>query len=117
MVFTVSEKAVEVDVAKSVLPEYVAVRLRLPAGRVVLVSVAMPLAPTVPVPSCVEPLRNVTVPSDEPVGAGVTVAVSVTVWPNVAGLGEPASTVVVGARFTVNENALDVEVLNKVLPE
>ena len=50
----------------------------------VKVSVATPDAFKLLVPSSVAPLKKLTVPSDEPVGAGVTVAVSVTCCPAAA---------------------------------
>jgi len=59
------------------------------------VNVAIPPADIVPVPSTVAPSRNVTV---SPVGAPddpATVAVSVTSWPALAGLGAAVSVVVV----------------------
>jgi hypothetical protein len=57
-----------------------------------------------------------TVPSGEPVGAGLTVAVNVTDWPLVAGFGEAVSAVVVTV-VTVSVRALEVEVANPALPE
>src|SRR5271167_1106168 len=41
--------------------------------------------------------QNAMVPSEEPVGAGATVPVSVTLWPSNPGLGEAASLVTVAA--------------------
>jgi hypothetical protein len=81
-----------------------------PAGRVVVLKVAMPLAFSVAVPRVVVPFRKVTVP----VGIFVlvwepTVAVSVTLWPVVAKVGEAWSVVVLagsaslGQRNTVME--------------
>jgi hypothetical protein len=72
-----------------------AVRLSVPVGRVVTVRVAVPLA-RVPVPRVVVPSRKVTVPVGTELEDGAaTVAVSVTVWPLVAGFGDAERVVVV----------------------
>jgi len=56
------------------------------------------------------------VPKDAPVGVGTTVAVMVTDWPNVDGLGAAVSAVVV-AVTTTRLCAGDVEVAKSTLPE
>ncbi len=53
---TVSVTAGEVDVRKPAFPEYTAVRLSEPTGRLLIAEVAMPETLTVPVPKKVEPL-------------------------------------------------------------
>lgn len=75
---TVSLSAVDVDAVNPAFPEYAAVRLSEPAGRVVVVNVATPEEFTVAVFSRVESLKKSTVPSGAPMGAGVTVAVKIT---------------------------------------
>jgi hypothetical protein len=52
--------------------------------------------------------RNVTVPVAVPVNCGVTVAVKVTVWPNVEGLSELVTLLALVALFTVCVIAADV---------
>jgi hypothetical protein len=66
-------------------------------------NVAIPPAPTLPVPIAVPPSLNVTIPVGVPVAppAGVTVAVKVTAWPGVLGLGDDVSVVVVALATTV----------------
>jgi hypothetical protein len=116
-VFTVRLTAEEVDVADVVLPEYTAVRLATPTGNVDVVVVATPDEFTVAAaPIWVAPMKKLTVPREEPVGAGETVAVSVTVAPNVAGLGAATRAVVVACN-TVRFCAADVDVAKFVLPE
>jgi hypothetical protein len=88
-----------------------------PAGSVVDEKVATPDELGVAVPRAAPPLENVTVPGEVPVGAGVMVAVSVTLCPKVAGLGEAASVVVVGATLTVKLRAVEVEGPKAVFPE
>ena len=62
-----------------------------------VVTVAMPLLLSGPVPNVVEPSLNVTVPVGVPAPGEttVTVAVKVTPWPNVDGFGDEFSVVVV----------------------
>ena len=73
-------------------------RLSVPTGSVVVVTVATPAALTVAaVPTCVEPLKNETVPRGEPLNVGDIVAVRVTDWPNADGLVVLVRTVVVDA--------------------
>jgi hypothetical protein len=55
-VFTVSLSAADVDAAKSKFPEYAAVRLSDPAGKLVVEKVATPDEFRVPLPSRVPPL-------------------------------------------------------------
>ena len=112
-----SKDAEDVDPAKLTLPEYVAVKLKFPTGRLFVLSVATPDALKVPTPSCAAPLKKLTVPSDEPVGAGDTVAVSVTASPKLAGDGDAASVVVVGVALTVRLTGDDVDDASIRLPE
>jgi len=107
----------DVEVAKLILPEYVAVRLSVPCGSAAVLSVATPLPLTLDVPMLVAPLKKSTVPSGVPVGVGVMVAVSVTVWPAMTGFGATPSAVVVAALLTVKLTAADVEVAKLALPE
>ena len=62
------------------------------------VSVATPLAFSVPVPSEVVPFKNVTVPVGVAPLVAVTVAVSVSDWPTVSEVAEAVRVVVVGMR-------------------
>src|SRR3978361_161242 len=89
----------DVSVLKLASPLYVALRLWLPAGNEGVVKVATP-ALSVPVPRVAAPFLNVTVPLGVP-AEEVTVAVSFTDWPNVAGFTDEVSVAVVVALFTV----------------
>jgi hypothetical protein len=94
--FIVSMNAGEVLAWKFVSPLYCAVMDCEPTGSIVVESVAIPPAPTVKFPtSTPTPSENVTVPEIVPAVPEVTVAVSVTFVPNVAGFGEAVTTVVV----------------------
>ena len=91
---------------KLVLPPYVAVMLWLPdaSDEVLKVAVATPFRSTVP--RVVVPSEKVTVPVgtvgvDEPGATTVTVAIRVTVWPRLEGLGDATNVVVVVAGPTV----------------
>jgi hypothetical protein len=109
---------VEVEVPDPTLPEYTAVILSAPAGRVPVVNVAVPELLTTLLPtSVVPPLKKLTVPVGVPVGAGVILAVKVTGCPETAGLGETLSVVDVGASVTVSISALEVEGKMPGLPE
>ena len=90
-------------------PVYSAVIELEPAGSVVVENVALLLA-TVPLPRTTEPLRKLTVPvgAAPPDVAGVIVAVNVTFAPNAGEVGENVTAVVVGARATVTELAVEV---------
>ena len=68
-------------------------------------NVAMPPAPTVPMPRLVTPSKNVTVPDGlpEPGATAATVAVNVTLCPNTDGFGDEVRLVVVLALLTVCE--------------
>ena len=84
------------------MPLYVAVILCDPVASVDVLNVAV-LPLNVPDPILVAPSKNVTVPIGVP-EAVVTVAVKVTLWPNVEGLFDEVIDVVVvagGAAFTV----------------
>src|SRR5271156_1839005 len=115
---TVTIDAAEVEVAEVALPEYTAVMDTAPTGRPLPVNVATPEEFTMPMPSNVAPLKKLTVPSDEPVGAGATVAVNVSICPSVGGFGASTSVVVVtasGAIVSITVGELDVAEV--VLPE
>ena len=77
------------------------------------INLSTALGPIVP------PSQKMTLPSGDPVGAGVTVAVNVTVWPKVAGFGKAVSAVdvAVGRALIVSVATDDVEVRKFVLPE
>src|ERR1019366_3160811 len=85
-------------------PLYTAVTVWLPTAKPEVLRLALPLLkawlPIVALPS-----RKVTVPVAV---AGVTVTVSVTVWPGLAGFGEAGRVVVVALRPTVSVTAEDV---------
>ena len=87
-----------------------------PTGRLLVANVAIPEEFTVPFPSSVTPFRKFTLPSGDPVGIGLTVAVNVTDCPKVAGFTDEVSAVVVTA-VTISVSALEVEVVYPVLPE
>jgi len=91
------------------LPLYVAVILCDPVVNADVVNVAM-LPASVPDPMFVAPSKNVTVPVGVP-DPVATVAVKVTLWPNVEGLFDDVTVVVVdagGGAFTVCVNAGEV---------
>ena len=89
-----------------------------PTESPLVTNVATPEEFTVRVPSRVEPLKKLTVPSVEPVGAGLTVTVKVTGCPTTTGFGEAASVVEVTVNgATVSVNPTEVEVANSALPE
>ena len=92
---TVTSSPIEVEVAKPALPEYTAVTVSVPEGRLESVKLATPDPFRVAVPSRVLPLKKLTVPAGVPAGAGATVAVRVTAAPAVDGFGAACSTVVV----------------------
>lgn len=81
---TVTEATAEVDAAKFVSPAYAEVMECGPTARVEVVNVAEPDELSVPVPICVAPSRNETLPVGTPEPDwGVTVVVNVTDWPEV----------------------------------
>ena len=67
-----------------------------PTGRLVVENVAPPDELGLLLPSRVVPVKKLTVPRGEPLGTGVTVATSVTVWPKKAGFGPALRAVEVG---------------------
>jgi hypothetical protein len=77
------------------------------------INLSTTLGPIVP------PSQKMTLPSGDPVGAGVTVAVNVTVWPKVAGFGRAVSAVdvAVGSALIVSVATAEVVVRKFVLPE
>ena len=72
-----------------------------------VLKVATPLLLSVPVPRVVVPSLNVTVPVGVPLDE-VTVAVNVTDWPNVEGLADDVSAVLVLTSLTTCETVADV---------
>jgi len=101
--FTVTVTAgVELLAASFAVPTKLAVMLSVPTGRVVVVSVATPLAFNCAAPMEVVPLAKVTVPLVTGVLPTTTVAVSVTLPPAVIVLDDGwASVVVVATALTV----------------
>jgi hypothetical protein len=91
--------------------------VKIPNGRVEVVNVATPEEITVPIPSNVEPLKKLTVPSVLPVGAGATVAVKVSLCPSTGGFGARITVVAVATSATVSITAAEVDVAEVVLPE
>ncbi len=67
---TVTSSPIEVEVAKPALPEYTAVTISVPEGRLESVKLATPDPFRVAVPSSVLPLKKLTVPAGVPAGAG-----------------------------------------------
>src|SRR5580698_11383607 len=116
----VSVSVLEVDIANPVLQEYTAVMLCAATFRLLVMNTARPDAFRFTAPSKGAPSEKLTVPSEDPVGNGLTAAVNVTAAPTVAGFGEPVSDVVVvvaAAGLIVSIRALEVDVANPVLPE
>ena len=76
--------------------------LSVPLGRAVVLKEALPLAPTAAVPRLAPPFRKVMVPVGvvEPV-TGVTVAVKVTLWPELILVAEAARVVFVAVTVCV----------------
>src|SRR5579871_2253353 len=91
-------------------PPYDAVKEWFPAASEAVVNVAVSALPSALVAKVTLPSRNVTVPVGVPApgATGVTVAVSVTDWPNVEGLGTTLNPVVVEAGITVNAPLIKV---------
>jgi len=87
-----------------------------PAGSELVANVATPEEFTVPFPSSVAPLKKFTLPNGDPVGAGLTVAVNVTDCPELAGLSEDVTVVVVEVLIT-SVRTLEVEVAKPAFPE
>jgi hypothetical protein len=89
----------------------------LPTVNVDVVKVALP-PESVPAPMLTPPSRNVTVPVGvpEPGDAALTVAVNVTVWPNVEGFSDEVTVVELESLFTVWVMAADVLELKLVSP-
>ena len=69
-------------------------------------------------PSRVVPVKKLIVPRGEPLGMGVTLAVSETNWSTVAGFGDAASVVVVFVRAViVSGTTFEVDVAKTTFPE
>lgn len=101
------------DEAKLPEPLYVAVKLFWPALRLATISAAVfPASGTVAI-NPLELLKKLTDPDGVP-AVDVTVAVSVTFWPNVDGFGEEARLVAVAAAPTDWLTGEDVEPLKLV---
>jgi hypothetical protein len=115
---TVTAAALDVLELKPDAPPYEAVRSKLPSGKVVVTSVAIPELFKVPVPRTVLPLLNVTVPVAVPDEAA-TVAVNVSDPPTVIVPAAAASVVVVVAAVvdvTFTDVADDVLLALKPVP-
>ena len=97
-------------------PPYAALIECAPLVKVEMVNVADALEFREPVPKVVLPSLNVTVPVGVPDVAGLTLAVNVTLWPNVEGLIEEVSVVVEPALFTVCVSTGDVLPVKFALP-
>ena len=97
-------------------PPYAAVIECTALLKVEIVNVADALEFREPVPKVVLPSLNVTVPVGVPDVAGFTLAVNVTLWPNVEGLIEEVSVVVEPALFTVCVSTGDVLPVKFALP-
>jgi hypothetical protein len=110
--FIVSVSAADVLAAKLVSPEYFAAIECVPTAKEEVLNAACAFAPSVPVPICVIPSKNTTVPVAVPLPVcGLTVAVNVTDCPNVAGFAEDATAVEVGVS-TVSVSAVEVLAAN-----
>jgi hypothetical protein len=109
---TVSITVAEVLVANLLSPPYTAESEWLPAGRLEVVKIAVPLL-SVWLPIVAVPSMKFT---DPVAPAGATVAVKVTVWPNVVDAGVTERSVVVGVRGTVpTDSVTEGEVLPRKL--
>lgn len=93
--------AVEVLPRKLVSPEYFAVIEWIPTDSDEVMNAACPFTFSVPVPICMLPSKNCTVPVGVPVVELETVAVNVTDCPKVAGLAEDMSAVELAACWMV----------------
>ena len=78
-----------------------------PPGRVLVVKVAMPFAPSVPVPSCIAPSRKVTVPVGV-IPLPARVAAKVTEVPKTTVAAEAVRPIVGAMGFTVRLSAAEV---------
>jgi hypothetical protein len=112
---TAKMSGAEEEVPSMLSPEYTVVRLNVPAGNALVLKVAVPETPTGLDPIIVVPLKKLTVPSDEPVGTGLIVAVNKTDCPNVEEAGFAVSAVVVGV-VTVRLKAGEVDLRKLALP-
>ncbi len=102
-------------------PPYAALIEWVPATRLVVEYVALPVLSRVPVPSCVVPSEKVTEPVGTPLpDAGVTAAAKVRLVPTAALVAEAVNVVVVatvtGAAFTVTVTAAEVLAANVESP-
>ena len=95
--FIVSVSAADVLAAKLVSPEYLAVIEWVPTAKEDVLNVACAFAVSVPVPICMLPSKNCTVPVGVPVVELETVAVNVTDCPKVPGFAEDTTTVELAA--------------------
>jgi hypothetical protein len=112
VLLTVWASVADVLVASFVSPPYVAVNEWAAAESEVVVNVATPLV-RVPVPRAVAPSLNVTVPVAVD---GDTVAVRVTLWPNVEVLADEVRMVLVPVLWTVWARVEDVLAASFVSP-
>ncbi len=110
-VLTVKLTGADVEVVKLVSPEYTAVRFCVPPSKAVVIRTAVPPLTATGEPITVVPDLKVTVPLGDPPNCGLMVAVSVADCPNVEGLAEVVSTVVVLALLTTCGVPVSVPVL------
>jgi len=83
---------------------------------VLVAKVAIPLAPTLPVPNVVDPSRNVTVPVIVPAVVELTVAVKVAEAPTVEGFNDDVTAVAVIVVVTVCVTEAEVLAAKLVSP-
>ena len=108
---TVSIRMLDVEVAKPAFPKYVAVMLSDPTGRLEIANPATPDEFIGDDPSNCEFEKKSIVPSGDPVGIGVTVAVNVTTVPTVTVLCDDINPVAVTVSAeTASVSMLEVEV-------
>lgn len=81
----------------------------VPAVNVDVLKVAVWPAPSVPLPSVVEPSRKLTEPLGVPASEVLTVAVNVTDWPALTVPAEDVTTAVVAPLLMVTDTAADVD--------
>jgi len=106
----------EVLPAKFASPPYAAVIGCEPCVNVLVAKVAIPLAPTLPVPNVVDPSRNVTVPVIVPAVVELTVAVKVAEAPTVEGFNDDVTAVAVIVVVTVCVTEAEVLAAKLVSP-
>jgi hypothetical protein len=89
----------------------------LPAENELTLMVALPVLSKGADPTVVAPSTKLTLPDGIPAPGTVTVALKVTVWPKVLGLGVEASAVELGLLLMVSETGADAEPEKLLSPE